>query len=156
VDENRRTTFRAALVDAPAAALVCGRASLDVQLVNESSGGLSVVADIPPSFPLDAEAELHIADGRVLRVLVKNYAPQGEQTRIGLQRREVPILGRPADPPPHSTSAITYAAVLLVGLLLGFLVLSGPIKQWLLQLPGVAHIPVLGPKANTPEPPSGE
>ena len=117
---------------------------------------MSVVAETPPPFPLESEAELEIADGRVLRVLVKNYSPQGEQTRIGLQRREVPVLGRPEDRSPASTTALTYAVVLLVGLVLGCLVLTGPGKQWLLQLPGVADIPLLGPKLNAPVEPSGE
>jgi hypothetical protein len=133
MEDNRRTTFRAALVDAPSATLVCGRTAIDVELQNESSGGLSVLAETAPSFPLDAEAELKIADGRVLRVIVKNYAPQGTLTRIGLQRREVPVLGRVIEPPGAKVGILAYVIVVLIGLVIG-LALSTPARQWFQRL----------------------
>jgi hypothetical protein len=133
MEDNRRTTFRAALVDAPEATLVCGRTAIDVALQDESSGGLSVVAETAPSLPLDSEAELKTADGRVLRVVVKHYSQQGSQTRIGLQRREVPVLGRTIDPPGPRVGILAYVVVVLIGLMIG-LALSAPARQWFQRL----------------------
>jgi hypothetical protein len=151
MESNRRKTFRAAVVDALPAMLVWERNALDVEVLNESSGGLSVLADEEPRFPLEAEAELLIEDGRKLRVVIKHYAPQGPQVRIGLQRREVPVLGRPEDRPVRWTGPLAYAAVLLVGLLIGALSQLESVKRRLAEIPGVAELLRLGPMPARPD-----
>jgi len=109
------------------AVISVGLERLPVKLLEESSGGLSIVSQKPPDFPCDSAAELKYADGLCLWGQIKHIEP----TADGFQRREMIVESnvdlRATFPiqAERSMPVLTYAAVLLVGLALGWLWISG-------------------------------
>jgi len=126
-----RQHFRAPVLDVQMAVISVGLERLPVKLLEESSGGLSIVSQKRPDFPCDSAAELKYADGLCLWGQIKHIEPTADGFRIGFQRREMIVESnvdlRATFPiqAEKSMPVLTYAAVLLVGLGLGWLWTSG-------------------------------
>lgn len=126
-----RQSFRAPVLDVQLAVISVGAERLIVKLLEESSGELSTLAQKRPDFPCDSSAELEYADGHCLWGKIKYIEPLAEGFRIGFQRCEMIVESnidlRAALPVSvvKSVPVLAYAAVLLIGLGLGWLWTSG-------------------------------
>lgn len=113
------------------AVISVGTERLPVKLLEESSGGLSILSQKHPDFPCGSSAELKYSDGLCLWGQIKHVEKAVDGFRIGFQRREM-ILETNVDlrttfplAAEKRVPVLTYAAVLLVGLGLGWLWSSG-------------------------------
>lgn len=126
-----REHFRAPVFDQQFVLLIVGLERQTVQLVDQSSGGLSMFAERLPEFPCDSPAEVKYSDGFRISGRIKHIDRCDDGFRIGFQRSEM-ISRPPVDlrdsfqtSQDKSTSIVTVAAVLLVGLGLGWAYQSG-------------------------------
>lgn len=122
-----RQHFRSPILDSQIAVITVGHERLPVKIVEESSGGLSIIAKKRPEFPCESFADLHYADGHCLAGQIKYVEPIADGFRIGFQRREMINATHvdlretfPIDT-TRGIPAVTYAVVLLAGLGLGWL-----------------------------------
>jgi len=84
-----RQHFRAPVIDAQIAVISVGHERLPIKIIEESTGGLSIIAQKRPEFPCESFAELQYADGHCLPGQIKYVEQIAEGYRIGFQRREM-------------------------------------------------------------------
>jgi hypothetical protein len=134
---ERRNNFRAVLAEAREAELCVGRRRHPVSVVEESSGGLCVVAADEPPFPPGSKGELFTDDGDCLRVEVVHSCDSLGQYRVGLRRLDVDQ--RPSRRGRRrQTSPLIMLLGLTLGLYAGYAFRLEPVRGCLAQLPTVA------------------
>ena len=130
-----REHFRAPVSDEQFALLVVGLQRITVQLLDQSSGGLSMLAARTPEFACEAQAEVKFGDGYCITGLIKHIDPCDKGFRIGFQRGEM-IQAKKVDlrdaftvGEERSQSPLTFAVVLIVGLSVGLLWQTGTAQK---------------------------
>ncbi|MCE9603508.1 MAG: PilZ domain-containing protein [Planctomycetia bacterium] len=132
MDADRRTTFRASIIDSREGFLVARRGHLRVRIVDESAGGLCVATNRAFTFSDGTELRLRTDDGDDLAVRIVYHRAERKRTLIGLERiAELPLQKRP--------NSGTRPLILLVGLTLGlysgFALRTETIRERLPQIP---------------------
>lgn len=146
MSENRRENFRASVVQPVAATLLFGHQQMQVQLVEESAGGVTVVSENAPTFQIEDEVNLRMNDGRQILARVKHFTLRGMNVRIGLQRLEMETNNRIDLRREFSTSnkaavsPFLYAGVLLLGLLVGCAIQLAPVQRYLMTIPVITTV----------------
>ena len=146
MSENRRGTFRSPRAEPRDATLISGREHMPVQILDESAGGFCVCAEDVDELPTDAEVELVSDDGERRPVIVKHCERRGMYLRIGLQRTEMAPVGASllqrafAPQGERSANPLTIALVAAVGLLIGGLIYSEPLRERAAKLPGFSRL----------------
>lgn len=127
-----REHFRAPILDEQFALLVVGLERLTVQLLEQSSGGLSMLTARTPPFACESPAEVKFNDGYCITGRIKHIEPCDDGFRIGFQRAETAkrkdVDLREAFATTNkerSLSPRTIVAVIIVGLAAGWLWQSG-------------------------------
>ncbi len=130
-----REHFRAPVSDEQFALLIVGLQRLTVQLVEQSSGGLSMFTARAPGFTCNSPAEVKYADGYCITGRIKHIDPCDDGFRIGFQRSEM-IVEKVVDlresfavSGERSLSPVVVATVLVAGLGLGWLWQSGTAEK---------------------------
>jgi hypothetical protein len=127
---NRRQSFRASLSQVRNATLFCGRRPIDVQVVDESSGGFSVTADAAASIEIESEVELRFHDGDAWMVQVKHLESRGVRICVGLQRlRHVSTRGKLCRKASHANQSASIGAFgIVLAVMLGYLLGANGIR----------------------------
>jgi hypothetical protein len=121
MSDNRRDTYRAKVIEPTTATLFIGKQKVPVCLTEESAGGLTIVTACA-EFQVSTDAELQTYEGQRLRVKIVHCKPSGGKFQVGLQRLESAgdCVGA-SSMTSRPVSSTHYAAVLLLGLLLGWM-----------------------------------
>ncbi|MGC3970613.1 MAG: PilZ domain-containing protein [Pirellulales bacterium] len=135
---DRRNTYRAVLAEAREAELCVGRRRHPVSVIDESSGGLCVIAAEEPPFAAGEQGELFTDDGDCLRVELVNSRDLDGRYRIGLRRLD---LDQPAKSSRYRrrTNPMVLLLGLTLGLYAGFAFRLEPVRDCLAQLPCVTN-----------------
>lgn len=131
-----RKHFRAPVLDEQVAVVCVGPKRLPVRIVDQSSGGLSLLAECAPEFPRESLAEVQFDDGLCLAGRIKHIDPCDEGFRLGFQRIEM-ITDAAVDfrelfpvSQTKSVSRPAIALVLVLGLTLGWMVQTGAAQKF--------------------------
>ena len=121
-----RKHFRAPVMDEQVAVVCVGPKRLAVKIADQSSGGMSMIAECAPEFPCESLAEIQFDDGLCLAGRIKHIDPCDEGFRLGFQRIEM-ITDAAVDfrelfpvSQTKSVSSVAIAFVVILGLALGW------------------------------------
>ncbi|MBL9093258.1 MAG: PilZ domain-containing protein [Planctomycetaceae bacterium] len=135
---NRRETFRSPLADIREATLWIQRHAVDVQIVDESSGGICVSCREAPQLVPGAEIQLETDDGDWLRLEVVRVQNCEGTFRIGLKRTNLDINKLRRRNPSGSVSPLILLIGITLGLYGGFALSNDALRHQLASIPGVS------------------
>jgi hypothetical protein len=136
--DDRRITFRAPRAAVRPATLWVGRRSWRVHIVEESAGGLCVVAEPALLPPLGVAAELETDDGECIGVQIIRLQALEGSLRIGLKRETFrpPVVRRSMRP----LSPFLVLVGLTIGLYAGFAANTDSLRECLSQIPVISRV----------------
>jgi len=140
MQSNRRETFRSPLADIREATLWIQRHAVDVQIVDESSGGICVSCREAPKLTPGTEIQLETDDGDWLRLEVVRIQNCEGTFRIGLERTSLDINKLRRRNQSGSVSPLILLVGITLGLYGGFALSNDVLRHQLASIPVVSRV----------------